>query len=134
MVPGTSSFSSAATSLTASAQGLLLTADLLLADELTGTTAVGRNRGVCIALRAALEIGVDRALDSAVPGLAGATMRAKLLCLHHYAGERTARRVRAVWSHLCLGCHYHQYEIGPAYDQVCVWRVEVGELVRELAL
>ncbi|MET8572917.1 hypothetical protein [Streptomyces sp. NPDC004783] len=114
--------------------GLLLTADLLLADELTGTTAVGRNRAVCIALRAALEIGVDRALDAAVPGLAGATMRTELLCLHHYAGERITRRTRAVCSHLCLGCHYHQYEIGPAYDQVCVWRVEVGELAREPAL
>ncbi|MFE9941141.1 hypothetical protein [Streptomyces hirsutus] len=115
------------------AEDLLLTADLLLAGGLTGTTAAGRNCGACLALRTALEIGVDRVLDAAVPGLADATMRAKLLCLHRYTAERTARRTRAIWSHLCLGCHYHHYEIGPAYDQVRVWRVEVGELVRELA-
>ncbi|MDT0612680.1 hypothetical protein [Streptomyces lancefieldiae] len=66
-------------------------------------------------------------------GLAGATMRAKLPCLHRYATEGTARRTRAAWSHLCLGCHYLQYEVGPAHDQVRVWRVEVGELVGELA-
>ncbi|WCN07392.1 hypothetical protein [Streptomyces sp. M92] len=128
-----SSVPSASASLTASAEGLLLTADLLLAGDLTGTTAAGRNRGACTALRAALEIGVDRVLDAAVPGLARATMRAKLLCLHHYTAEQTARRTRAVWSHLCLGCHYHQYEIGPAHDQVRVWRMVVGELVEELA-
>jgi hypothetical protein len=71
-------------------------------------------------------------LDAAVPGLADATMRA-LLCLHRYTAGRTARRTRAVRSHLCPGCRYHQYEIGPAYDQVHVRRVEAGEWVREPA-
>ncbi|MEV6107550.1 hypothetical protein AB0M28_23030 [Streptomyces sp. NPDC051940] len=31
---------------------------------------------------------------------------------------------------LCLGCHYHQYELGPTHDQVSTWRTEVGDLVR----
>ncbi|WP_190143298.1 hypothetical protein [Streptomyces glebosus] len=81
----------------------------------------------------ALEISVDLALDAAVPGIAGTTMRAKMLCLRCYTAAETARRTNAVWSHLCLGCHYHQYEIGPTQDQVRIWQAEVGELVGALA-
>jgi hypothetical protein len=85
-------------------------------------------------LRTALEISIDRALDAAVPGPAASTTRAKMLCLRCYTGADTARPANAVWSHLCLGCHYHQYELGPTRDQVLVWRTEVGELVQALAL
>ncbi|MGW2938809.1 hypothetical protein ACWDA7_45295 [Streptomyces sp. NPDC001156] len=116
----------------ASVEELLLTADRLLAGGLGGATAAGRHRGASLALRTALEICVDRVLDAAVPGLGRATMRAKMLCLRCYLPGETARRTRAVWSHLCLGCHYHQYEIGPTYEQVRAWRTEVGELVRTL--
>ncbi|MBQ0983741.1 hypothetical protein KBZ10_04225 [Streptomyces sp. F63] len=125
--------SAAASSASGTAVGaLLLTADLLLTDGLSAATAAGRHRGASLALRTALEICVDRVLDGAVPGLADTTMRAKLLCLHRYTTPETARRIRSVWSHLCLGCHYHQYEIGPTHDQVRLWRAEVGALVREL--
>lgn len=117
---------------TASVEELLLIADRLLVARL-GATAAGCNRGASLALRTALEISVDRTLDAAVPGLASTTMRAKMLCLHCYTSAETARRTTAVWSHLCLGCHYHQYEIGPTEDQVRVWRAEVGELVGALA-
>jgi hypothetical protein len=123
---------SAAPASPASVEDLLLTADRLLDGDLGGATTAGRHRGASLALRTALEICVDRVLDAAVPGLARATMRAKLLCLRCYTPEETARRTRAVWSHLCLGCHYHQYEIGPTYEQVRAWRTEVGELVRTL--
>lgn len=68
-----------------------------------------------------------------MPGLAGTTTRARMLCLRCYTAAGTARRANAVWSHLCLGCHYHQYEIGPTRDQVRTWRTEVGELVQALA-
>lgn len=115
-----------------SAEELLLTADRLL-DGLAVATPVGRHRGAALALRTALEIAVDHTLDAAVTGLAGTTMRAKMLCLRCYTAEETARRARAVWSHLCLGCHYHQYEIGPTADQVRTWQTEVGELVAVLA-
>ncbi|MET7843203.1 hypothetical protein ABZT45_32275 [Streptomyces sp. NPDC005356] len=115
-----------------SVEELLLTADLLLSDPNVGATAAGRHRGASLALRTALEVAVDRTLDGAVPGLAGITMRAKMLCLRCYIAATTARRTNAVWSHLCLGCHYHQYEIGPTRDQVRVWRAEVGELVQVL--
>jgi hypothetical protein len=115
-----------------SVEELLLTADLLLSDPNVGATAAGRHRGASLALRTALEIAVDRTLDAAMPGLAGITMRAKMLCLRCYIAATTARRTNAVWSHLCLGCHYHQYEIGPTRDQVRAWRAEVGELVQEL--
>lgn len=67
-----------------------------------------------------------------MPGLSRTTTRAKLLCLRCYTAAATARRAGAVWSHLCLGCHYHQYEIGPTQDQVRAWRAEVEELIREL--
>ncbi|THA33828.1 hypothetical protein E6R18_09345 [Streptomyces sp. A1277] len=116
-----------------SVEELLLTADRLLAAGL-GATSAGCHRGASLALRTALEISVDAALDAAVPGLAGTTMRAKMLCLRCYAPSETARRTTAVWSHLCLGCHYHQYEIGPTHEQVRVWQAEVGELVGALAL
>ncbi|HLL35867.1 MAG TPA: hypothetical protein VK545_18720 [Streptomyces sp.] len=111
---------------------LLLIADRLLAGHPDATPA-SRHRGASLALRTALEIAVDRALDAALPGLANTTMRAKMLCLRCYTEAETARRANAVWSHLCLGCHYHQYEIGPTYDQVRAWRTEVGELVLALA-
>lgn len=115
-----------------SVEELLLTADQLLVGRM-GATAAGRRRGASLALRTALEISVDRVLDAAVPGLAGTTTRAKMLCLRCYTAAETARRANAVWSHLCLGCHYHQYEIGPTHDQVRTWRTEVGVLVQALA-
>ncbi|MFF0133790.1 hypothetical protein ACFYTG_50540 [Streptomyces mirabilis] len=115
-----------------SVEELLLTADLLLSDPNVGATAAGRHRGASLALRTALEIAVDRTLDATVPGLASITTRGKMLCLRCYIAATTARRTNAVWSHLCLGCHYHQYEIGPNRDQVRAWRAEVGELVQEL--
>lgn len=118
---------------TASVEELLLTADQLLTAR-TGATTAGRHRGASLALRTALEISVDHVLDDAVPGLAGTTTRAKMLCLRCYTAGETARRANTVWSHLCLGCHYHQYEIGPTHDQVRTWRTEVGELVGALTL
>ncbi|MET8331182.1 hypothetical protein [Streptomyces sp. NPDC005181] len=116
----------------ASIDELLLTADRLLSDPSVGATAAGRHRGASLALRTALEIAVDHTLEAAAPGLAAVTTRAKMLCLRCYTVATTARRANAVWSHLCLGCHYHQYEIGPTKDQVRTWRAEVGELVTEL--
>ncbi|MFE2520421.1 hypothetical protein [Streptomyces mirabilis] len=115
-----------------SIEELLLTADQLLSDPRVEASAAGRHRGASLALRTALEIAVDCTLDAATPGLAGITTRAKMLCLRCYTAAATARRANAVWSHLCLGCHYHQYEIGPTRDQVHSWRAEVSELVREL--
>ncbi|MER5493349.1 hypothetical protein [Streptomyces sp. NPDC002490] len=116
----------------ASVEGLLLTADRLLDGELADTTTAGRHRGACLALRTALEIRVDRVLEAATPGLSRTTGRAKLLLLHSVVPAETARRAKALWSQLSLGCHYHLYELGPTYDQVQVWRTEADELVREL--
>jgi hypothetical protein len=118
------------TSSATSVEDLLLTADRLLVGDL-GATAAGRHRGAALALRTALEVAVGQVLDTAVPGLSRTSGRARMLCLRCYTAAETARRAKAVWSHLCLGCHYHQYEIGPTQDQVLAWRTEVGELVRE---
>ncbi|WP_037623227.1 hypothetical protein [Streptomyces aureus] len=112
-----------------SAEDLLLTADQLLSGPHVAATPAGRHRGATVALRTALEIAVDRTLEAAVPGLASSTARAKMLCLPSYTAAATARRAHAVWAHMCLGCHYHQYEIGPSRGQVRVWRAEVGDLV-----
>ncbi|MFD6294246.1 hypothetical protein ACFWFU_05485 [Streptomyces sp. NPDC060235] len=79
-----------------------------------------------------MEISVDRVLNAAVPGLSSTTMRAKMLFLGCYTATQTARRANTVWSHLCLGCHYHQYEIGPTHDQVHTWRREVGQVAAAL--
>lgn len=116
----------------ASAEGLLLTADRLLDGGPAEATTAGRHRGACLALRTALEIRVDRALEAATPGLSRTTGRAKLLLLHSVVPAETARRAKALWSQLSLGCHYHLYELGPTHDQVRAWRTEAGELVREL--
>jgi hypothetical protein len=32
----------------------------------------------------------------------------------------------AVWLLLCLGCHYHQYDLGPPLEEVLAWQAEVG--------
>ncbi|MFD5485766.1 hypothetical protein ACFWIV_09965 [Streptomyces virginiae] len=120
------------TPVPASVESLLLTADRLLDGELADATIAGRHRGACLALRTALELCVDRVLDAVMPGLPRTTGRAKLLLLHSIAPAETARRAKALWSQLSLGCHYHLYEFGPTYDQVRVWRAEAGGLVREL--
>ncbi|MFD3465613.1 hypothetical protein ACFWWM_04455 [Streptomyces sp. NPDC058682] len=117
----------------ASVEGLLLTADRLLDGELADATTAGQHRGACLALRTALELCVDRVLEAATPGLSRTTGRAKLLLLYSVAPAETARRAKALWSQLSLGCHYHLYELGPTYDQVRAWRTEADGLVRELS-
>ncbi|MFF4858204.1 hypothetical protein ACFY2N_25230 [Streptomyces rubiginosohelvolus] len=121
------------TPVPASVEGLLLTADRLLEGELADATTAGRHRGACLALRTALELCVDRALEAAAPGLSRTTGRAKLLLLHSVAPAETARQAKALWSQLSLGCHYHLYELGPTCGQVRVWRAEVVGLVRALS-
>ncbi|MEU7026535.1 hypothetical protein AB0A60_07535 [Streptomyces sp. NPDC046275] len=116
----------------ASVEGLLLTADQLLEGELTGATTAGRHRGACLALRTALELRVNQVLEAAVPGSSHTTGRAKLLLLHSFTRAETARRAKALWAQLSLGCHYHLYELGPTYGQVRAWRAEVDALVQEL--
>lgn len=132
---------------------LLDTADLLVGDDggpvdtsatgtaapasaavLTATTA-SRCRGAAFALRAALECAVTARLTAhgAPRTIREGSMRGALLWLRSCAEAGTARRARAVWSRLCLGCHYHQYEIGPTEDQVRAWRTEVAAVITLLA-
>lgn len=144
--------------MNATIRQLLDTADLLLADTgepatpaatavparptalavvpaaSTATTA-SRCRGAAFALRAALESAVaDRLTAHRAPrAIREGTQRRAFLWLRGCAGAGTARRAKAVWSQLCLGCHYHQYEIGPTEDQVRAWRSEVAAIVALLA-
>lgn len=128
---------------------LLDTVDLLLTDagepatpavtsvpaESAATTA-SRCRGAAFALRVALESAVADHLtvNRAPHAIREGTQRAAFLWLRGCAEAGTARRAKAVWSQLCLGCHYHQYEIGPTEDQVRAWRTEVAAIVALLAL
>jgi hypothetical protein len=97
-------------------------------------TAASRCRGVSFALRAALESAVAACLTAhgAPRTIREGSMRAALLWLRGCTEAGTARRARAAWSQLCLGCHYHQYEIGPTEDQVRAWRTEVAAIVAAL--
>lgn len=108
---------------------LLATADLLLAAGPPTTTSC-RHRGAAFALRAALESALDTALmaTSLAPARRTSTI-AKLLCLHGATDTETARRARAVWVLLCLGCHYHQYDLGPTRAEVLAWQTEVTAVV-----
>lgn len=112
---------------------LLLTADRLLTDP-PAAMAAGRYRGAAFALRVAVEIAVSDILRAGPISIHGVSMRAKLLCLRHRTDAETARRVKAVWGHLCLGCHYHQYELGPTEAQVKAWRAEVGVILHLLSI
>lgn len=116
---------------------LLATADDLLAESPRTDgplTPAGRDRGAAYALRIALEAAVDAALAVEETGLGELrSMRAKLLCLHHYAGPARARRAHALWNRLSAACKYHHDELGPSHAQVRAWRAAVGTLVTELA-
>ncbi|WP_217165833.1 hypothetical protein [Streptomyces sp. AC512_CC834] len=116
---------------------LLATATTLLADGADADgplTPAGRDRGATYALRIALESSVDAALAAEEAGLGELrSMRAKLLCLHHYAGPARARRVSALWNRLSAGCKYHHDELGPSHAQVRAWRAAVECLATELA-
>ncbi|MEV2193121.1 hypothetical protein AB0I02_19340 [Streptomyces phaeochromogenes] len=105
---------------------------------LAGRTATGVSlcRGAAFALRAALESAVAARLTvhGAPRAIREGSTRAALLWLRGCTEAGTARRAKAAWSQLCLGCHYHQYEIGPTRDQVRAWHAEVAAIVTLLAL
>lgn len=98
-------------------------------------TAASRCRGAAFVLRTALQSAVVAHLTThgAPRTIREGSMRAALLWLRGCAEAETARRAKAAWSQLSLGCHYHQYEIGPTEDQVRVWRAEVAAIVALLA-
>ncbi|MBT3154112.1 hypothetical protein HTV45_25125 [Streptomyces sp. CHD11] len=120
---------------TGAVTALLATADAILAENFDGggpLTPAGRVRGAAYALRIALEAAVDATLAAEEAGLGTISMRAKLLCLRHYAGPALAHRVNALWNRLSEACKYHHDEMGPRHAQVHTWRAAVGTLVAEL--
>ncbi|MFJ4414263.1 hypothetical protein [Streptomyces sp. NPDC088925] len=123
---------------------LLATAEMLLGGEgalghTNGTPgSAGRagrsshSRGAAFALRSAVELSVAARIGAHVV-TGRLSQRAAFLWLRGCADAETARRAKAVWSQLCVGCHYHQYEIGPTKDQVRAWHAEVVTVVALLA-
>lgn len=118
--------------MTADVHQLLATADRLLVGA-PDASAVGRYRGAAFALRTALEAVVADVLYQASPPIRNGSTRAKFLCLRSFVDAGVARRAKAIWALLCLGCHYHQYELGPTRDQLRLWRVEVGIVISLLS-
>ncbi|MCA1223640.1 hypothetical protein [Streptomyces sp. 8L] len=110
--------------------GLLLTADRLLAGDLVGATATGWHHGASLACGPPWRPASTTCSAPPVPGPSPTTNRAKPLCLGCYVAADTARHTKTVWSHLCLGCHC--YEMGPTREQVLTWRAEAGEPARQL--
>ncbi|MBC2868882.1 hypothetical protein [Streptomyces mexicanus] len=116
--------------------GLLATAEHLLtrADDGGPSTPAGHDRGAVYALRIALEAAVDAALTTEEAGFRQVrSMRAKLICLRHYAGPDLARRAGSLWNRLSTGCKYHHDELGPSHAQVRAWQTAVEAVVTELA-
>ncbi|WP_208605861.1 hypothetical protein [Streptomyces albus] len=101
---------------------------------LPDATAASRCRGAAFALRAALETAVAECLaaHAAPRAIRDGSLRSGFLWLRGCAEAGTVRRARSVWTLLCLGCHYHQYEIGPTADQIRAWHTEVVATVRLL--
>lgn len=114
------------------ASSMLASADRLLKATPTASAVTWR-RGAAFALRAALEGSVAAFLGAARPRATSQSMRAQLLCLRAYVDGETARSAYTTWKLLCLGCHYHQYDLGPTEEQVRSWRAEVEGIVRQLA-
>lgn len=98
-------------------------------------TPASRYRGASFALRAALEGALAEHLTAHSTPLAihEGSQRVAFLWLRICTDADTARRARVVWSQLCLGCHYHQYEIGPTKDQVGAWRTEATAVISLLS-
>nr|WP_202511767.1 hypothetical protein [Streptomyces sp. SID3343] len=111
---------------------MLTTADRLLADTSVATIA-SRHRGAAFALRSALETAVSDALLAAPINTGGGSMRAEFLCLRSCADADIARRAKAVWGMLSVGCHYHHYELGPTAHQLRAWQAEVRTLLSFLS-
>jgi hypothetical protein len=137
--PATDVSTEAVPPVTAAVSGATVAASLAAPAVLVATaasavlaaTSASRCRGAAFALRAALETAVADALarHAAPNAIRNGSARAGFLWLRSCVEAETARRAKAAWSLLCLGCHYHQYEIGPTEDQVRTWRAEVALLV-----
>ncbi|MGW4197176.1 hypothetical protein [Streptomyces sp. NPDC005004] len=114
--------------------GLLAIADDLLAERLGGPlTPAGRARGAAYALRIALEATVNAVLTVEETALGDLrSMRAKRLCLRHFAGPELARSVDALWNRLSTGCKYHHDELGPSIAQVRAWQTATEAIVAQL--
>lgn len=105
---------------------------LELADELLSETVPSMEgrwpRAVAILTRQALEMSLDRLWARVYPPVAGASMRAQLLCLPTYLDPELAARASVTWSALSRASHQHAYELPPTAEELAGWLEATGEL------
>jgi hypothetical protein len=90
-------------------------------------------RASAILARNALETTVLRLWERRALDLQKSTMRAQLICLRTYLGDRDlATRVGHAWSALSAACHHHYYELAPTAAELETWFAVVDEMVRSV--
>jgi len=90
-------------------------------------------RASAILARTALETTVLRLWERRDLDLQRSTMRAQLICLRTYLGDRDlATRAGHAWSALSAACHHHYYELAPTAAELETWFSVVDELVRNV--
>ncbi len=87
-------------------------------------------RAAALLTRQALEAWLADSVESWQPGMAGCSMRAKLLCLEQcLASLQAARSVGATYAALSRACHHHAYELAPTREELLGWLEDVERLL-----
>jgi len=105
------------------AHGLLTRAD-------PATAGLWPRASALLACRA-LEATVLRLWEVQTRDLEGCSMRAQLICLRTYLGDRDlATRAGHAWSALSGATHHHPYELAPTAGELQSWFSVVDELIQ----
>lgn len=105
------------------AHGLLRRAD-------PATAGLWPRASALLACRA-VESTVLRLWELRTLDLQGCSMRAQLICLRAYLGDRDlATRAGHAWSALSGACHHHPYELAPTAAELQSWFSVVEELIQ----
>ena len=79
----------------------------------------------------ALEATLLRLWELQTLDLQSCSMRAQLICLRTYLGDRDlATRSGHAWSALSGACHHHPYELAPTAAELQTWFSVVDELIQ----
>jgi hypothetical protein len=87
-------------------------------------------RAAALLTRQAREDGVDRVWVGRLANMRAASMKAQMICLLEYLGDRAvARRVYATWYALSNACHAHPFDLAPTAEELRGWGEVVGKLL-----
>lgn len=87
---------------------------------------------VSLLTRQGLEATLDSFWARRVPAVAGASMRAQLLCLRELGDEESAELASDLWGLLSGACHHHPYDLSPTAGELLSWIEGVEDLARRL--